>query len=174
MKKIIVFTATFVYLFCFSQMKINKSKEVDILINTPWKFGDDNIVDFVIKNNSNNTYIIDPYGFVGKSCWQYEGKKLDHIDFQRGYYTRLNDEDCKDDLILLKPKAKINVNLNLDYYQTKIFDLSKSGKYFLNVKSKHDRESSMPSSCKSYINTLEMKGYIMLEDSIVAKIPFVR
>ncbi|SDJ32062.1 hypothetical protein [Chryseobacterium jejuense] len=174
MKKIILIIICFSFISCSAQMKLNKSKEIDILINTPWKFGENNNIHYTIKNKSNKTYVVDPYGFSGDSYWLFNNEKLNPIDRSRGYYTRHTDEDCKGDLIIIKPKHKIDIALSLNYSEKGIYDLSKPGKYIWNIKSNHSKKNDMPLTCKSYIITLEKKGYIMLEDSIVAKIPFIR
>jgi hypothetical protein len=155
-------------------MKINKSKEIDILIDSPWKFGESNRPSYTIVNKSHKTYIIDPYGFSGDSYWLFNSEKLNPIDFSRGYYTRHSDDDCKNALIVIHPKQKINAYLSLNDSDGGRYDLSKSGKYFLNIKSNHTRQNGMPLSCKHYIDELEIEGYKFLEDSIVAKIPFIR
>lgn len=173
-KYIVVIITSFGCIFCSSQMKINKSKEIDILIDSPWKFGESNRPSYTIVNKSHKTYIIDPYGFSGDSYWLFNAEKLNQIDVSRGYYTRHSDDDCKNALIIIHPKQKINAYLSLNDLDLGRYDLSKSGKYFLNIKSNHSIKNSMPSTCSSYIKTLEKKGYIMLEDSIVAKIPFIR
>ncbi|MGE8554226.1 MAG: hypothetical protein ACN6OB_09905 [Chryseobacterium jejuense] len=174
MKKIILIITCFSFISCSTQMKLNKSKDIDILINTPWKFGENNRVNYTIENKSNKTYIIDPYGFSGESYWLFDNKKLNQIDRSRGYYTRHTDDDCQNDLVIIKPGQKIDTNLDPNDRDEGIYDLSKPGKYIWNIKSYHSKGNSMPLTCKSYINTLEKRGYIMLEDSIVAKIPFVR
>ncbi|WP_123902279.1 hypothetical protein [Chryseobacterium arthrosphaerae] len=174
MKKVILIITCFIFISCSTQMKLNKSNEIDILINAPWKFEENYNISYIIKNKSSKTYIIDPYGFSGDSYWLFNNEKLNPIDYLRGYYTRYTDDDCKNTLIILKPKQKIDTTLNLNYREKSIYNLSKPGKYIWNIKSNHSRKNSMPLTCKSYINTLEKKGYIMLEDSIVAKIPFIK
>ncbi|WP_042720549.1 hypothetical protein [Flavobacterium sp. B17] len=154
-------------------MKINKSNEVDILIKTPVKLEPEEPITYNIKNNSNVIYIIDPYGFVGESYWLLNNKKLVPIQFSRGYYSREND-DCRNDLIIIKPNEKIEKALSLNYMEKAIYDYSQSGNYIRIVSSNHSKQNSMPSSCKQYINDLELKGYRFLNDSIVAKIPFVK
>ncbi|PNW13179.1 hypothetical protein C1637_15270 [Chryseobacterium lactis] len=154
-------------------MKLNKNKEIDILIKTPVKLAPEKPIIYTIKNSSDKTFIIDPYGFVGDSYWTFNNKKLIPIEFSRGYYSR-EDKNCRDDLIIIKPKQKIDIGLSLNYVDKAIYDYSKTGNYIRNIQSKHSKQNGMPSTCKSYINELEKKGYIMLEDSIVAKIPFVK
>ncbi|AZA90569.1 hypothetical protein EG343_08015 [Chryseobacterium nakagawai] len=154
-------------------MKLNKSKNIDILIKVPVELIADKPVIYTFKNNTDQTYIIDPYGFVGKSYWELNNEVLNPINFSRGYYSR-EDEDCGNDLIILKPKQKIDTTLSLNYMERGIYDFSKAGKYSRIVESKHNKDNGMPSSCKQYINELEIKGYHFLEDSIVAKIPFIK
>ncbi|MGN7864633.1 hypothetical protein [Chryseobacterium sp. 22458] len=173
MKKVILIITCFIFISCSPQMKLNKSKDIDILVNVPVKLIADKSVIYTLKNNTNRTYIIDPYGFVGNSYWILNNEKLNPINFSRGYYSR-EDEDCRNELIILKPKQKMDATLSLNYIEKGIYDFSKTGSYIRNIKSKHSQENGMPLSCKSYINTLEKKGYIMLEDSIVAKIPFIK
>lgn len=173
MKKIITIITCFCCIFCSTQMKINKSNDVDILIKTPVKLEPEEPITYSIKNNSNVIYIIDPYGFVGESYWLLNNKKLVPIQFSRGYYSREND-DCRNDLIIIKPNEKIEKALSLNYMEKAIYDYSQSGNYIRIVSSNHSKQNSMPSSCKQYINDLELKGYRFLNDSIVAKIPFVK
>lgn len=160
--------------FCSPQMKLNKSKEINVLINNPWRFEKTNEVIYTIENKSNKTYIIDPYGFSGDSYWLFNNERLNPIDRSRGYYSRLTDDDCKNDLIIIHPREKITTYLNLNEREKEIYDLSKEGTYIWNVKSDHTKYNAMSSNCKSYIGRLENKGYVILEDSIVAKILFVR
>ncbi|MDH6252585.1 hypothetical protein M2347_002312 [Chryseobacterium sp. H1D6B] len=173
MKKITLIMTCFICTFCSTQMKLNKSEQIDILIKTPLKLIGDKPVIYTIKNNTNNTYIIDPYGFVGNSYWILNNEKLNPINSSRGYYSREN-EDCKNDLIILEPKQKIDTTLSLNYMERYIYDFSKTGKYIRHVESKHSRQNGMPLSCKQYINELEKKGYHLLDDSIKAEIPFVK
>lgn len=174
MKNIITLIITcFSCIFCSTQMKINKSNEVDILIKTPVKLEPEKPIIYSIKNNSKKTYIIDPYGFVGETYWLLNDKKLIPIQFSRGYYSRDND-DCRNDLIIIKPNEKIEKGLSLNYMERAIYDYSESGNYIRIVQSNHNKQNGMPSSCKQYIDELELKGYHFLNDSIVAKIPFIR
>lgn len=174
MKKNIIFLVTcFSCIFCSTQIKLNKSNEIDIIVKVPVNLSTQIPVQYSIQNRSATTYIIDPYGFVGDSYWMLNNEKLNPIDRSRGYYSR-EDVDCKEDLIIIKPKQKIDTVLNLNYIDRGRYDLSKSGNYFFAVKSRHNKKNSMPSSCQQYINELEIKGYHFLEDSIVAKIPFIK
>ncbi|KFF02032.1 hypothetical protein IX38_16200 [Chryseobacterium luteum] len=155
-------------------MKLNKSKQIDILLETPGKLNGENDKMYTIINNSKESYIIDPFGFIGNSYWIVDGKKIEPADFFRGHYKRDDNELCKDDLIILNPSQKISTYINLDYYNKGIYDFSKQGNYILNVKSKHNRQNATLLGCDSYIKILESQGYRVLEDSIVAKIPFVK
>lgn len=174
MKNIITLIITcFSCIFCSTQMKINKSNDVDILVKTPVNLTTEIPVTYTIKNNSEKTYIIDPYGFVGDSYWMLNNKKIEPIEFSRGYYSREN-IDCTSDLIILNPKQKIDTVLSLNYAERGRYDFSNSGNYIWNVQSNHNKQNGMPSSCKQYIDELELKGYRFLNDSIVAKIPFYK
>ncbi len=173
MKKIILIVICLSFISCFPQMKLNKNKNIDIFIKVPIKLNSDKPIIYTLKNNTDDTYVIDPYGFVGSSYWKLNNEVLNPINYSKGYYSR-EDEDCKNDLIILKPKQKIEKTLSLNYMERRIYDFSKTGNYIRTVKSNHNRENSMPSSCVKYINELENKGYHLLEDSIVAKIPFIR
>ncbi|WP_042720548.1 hypothetical protein [Flavobacterium sp. B17] len=172
-KNIILIISCTNCIFCSTQTKINKNKEIDIIVSTPINLAKQTPIKYTLLNNSKNTYIIDPYGFTGYSYWLFENKKLNPIYFSKGYYAR-EGEDCESDLIIIKPKQKIDTILNLNYIDRGRYDLSKQGNYFWYVKSKHDRKNGMPLSCKKYIDDLEGIGYRFLEDSIVAKILFVR
>lgn len=160
-------------IFCSTQTKINKSEEIDILIKTPVNLKPEEPLLYTIKNNSDKTFIIDPYGFVGESYWTLNSKKLNPINFSRGYYPR-DEDDCKNELIIIKPKQKIDANLSLNYLERGIYDYSKTGDYLRVINSSHNKENGKPSSCRQYINELELKGYHFLNDNIVAKIPFVK
>ncbi|WP_131368691.1 hypothetical protein [Chryseobacterium luteum] len=173
MKRIVVIISCLSCTFCSPQMKLNKSNDIDILVKTPVKLIADEPVIFTIKNNSNFTYIIDPYGFVGNSYWMLNNKKLDPVNFSRGYRSR-EAIDCKNDLIILKPKQKMDTTLSLNFMERGIYDFSKAGNYIRVAESRHNEQNGMPLICKQYINELESKGYRLLDDSIDAKIPFVR
>ncbi|TZF94193.1 hypothetical protein FW781_16345 [Chryseobacterium panacisoli] len=173
MKKSIVIITCFIFISCSTQMKINKSKDIDILIKTPVKLITDEPVMFTIKNNSNSTYVIDPYGFVGNSYWMLNNEKLNPINFSRGYRSR-EDIDCRNDLIILNPKQKMDTTLSLNFMERAIYDFSKTGRYTRIIESRHNGKNGMLLGCKQYINELERKGYRLLDDSIDAKIPFVK
>ncbi|NML56717.1 hypothetical protein [Chryseobacterium cheonjiense] len=174
MRRIIILIITSINcIFCSSQTKINKSKEIDILIKMPIHLNSQEPVKFTIQNKSNNSYIIDPYGFAGESYWLFENKRLNSLGLEKGYYSREN-VDCQNDIIIIKPKERIQTTINLNYSEIHRYDFSKSGHYIWKVESKHDRENAMPASCRQYINELEIKGYHFLNDSIVANIPFVK
>lgn len=160
-------------IFCSSQTKINNNKEVDILLKMPVDLITQIPVKFTIQNKSSNTYIIDPYGFAGNSYWLFENKRLNSIGLQKGYYSREN-PDCEYDIIIIRPKEKIEKIINLNYSEKQRYDFSKIGHYVWKVESKHVRENTMPSSCRQYITDLEKKGYKFLQDSISAEIDFVR
>jgi len=161
----------FSYFFCSSQMKLNKSKEIDILINTPWKFGKTNEVIYTIENKSNRTYIIDPFGFYGESYVLENGKVLKPTTYlKNGYYSR-NDKLCHEDLIILKPFQKLHHSINYDKNNRALYTYTKPNKYEEIIKSSHNRYNATILGCDNFIKELESKGYKVLEDSIVAKIP---
>ncbi len=175
MKNIITSVITcFSCIFCSTQMKINKSNEVDILVKTPVNLIPEIPVKYTIKNNSKKTYIIDPYGFVGESYWMLNNQKLKPIEFSRGYYSRYTDDECKNDLIIIKPRQVMDTAIVLNYMERGIYNYSESGNYIRSVKSEHNKQNVTRLGCTSYIRTLEMQGYTVLEDSIVAKIPFYK
>ncbi|NML56724.1 hypothetical protein [Chryseobacterium cheonjiense] len=174
MRRIIILIITSIScIFCSSQTKINKSKEIDISITTPLKLETKKEIMYSIKNNSDKTYIIDPYGFAGESYWLLNTKKMNPIQFSRGYYSH-DKSDCINDIIIIKSNEKIEKALSLNYRERAIYDYSETGNYVRVVKSNHNKQNSMPLSCKQYIDDLELKGYHFLNDSIVANIPFVK
>lgn len=173
MKHTILILACLSCIFCSTQMKLNKSKEIDITVKSPVDLQTDKAIVYTIKNNTDKTYIIDPYGFIGSSYWTFNNERLNPVNFSKGYYSR-DHYDCENDLIILKPKDKLDTTLVLNYHQKEIYDFSTQGKYVFYVKSNHSKQNGMPSSYKQYINDLEKKSYLFLNDDIDAKIPFVK
>lgn len=157
-------------------MKLNKGKDVDILLNSvPEKLNTGKATEYLIRNNTDNTYIIDPYGFYGKSFILENGKILEPYSYYRnGYYSRFNNNDCIRDLIILKPQASILAYLSLDRNNKAIYNYSINNNYERIVTSEHNRFNTTILGCEEYIENLEKKGYKVLEDSIVAKIPLVK
>lgn len=156
-------------------MKINKGKDIDIIF--PQKYistqETETIIKEIIKNNTNNTYIIDPYGFSGESYTLENGKVLvPYMYFKDGYISR-NDRLCKELLIILKPFQTIHHSIVFDKNNKALYKYSKSNKYEEVVKSLHNRYNVTSLGCDQYVESLEKKGYKVLEDSIVAKIPLV-
>lgn len=174
MKKIILFPFCFLYLFCYNQIKINVGKDIDII--SPSKCFDDqgteqNVED-IIKNNTDNTYIIDPIGFYGESYVLENGIVLEPSLYIRGgYYYRKDEELCRKDLIILKPYETIKHSLTYNRNNRGVYNFVKSHKYVQIIKSFHNKYYATILGCKSYIKELESKGYKVLEDSINAKIP---
>lgn len=142
-------------------------------METPWQLGTGKKVVYTIKNNTSKTYIIDPYGFIGYSYWTKNDKRIEPVDFLRGYYTR-EDADCKEDLLILYPHQKTTVYISLNYYETGKYDFSKQGTYKMTVKSGHNKQSATLLGCTEYIEKLENQGYKVLNDSIVAQVLYVK
>ncbi|MDQ1805744.1 hypothetical protein RAH57_17265 [Chryseobacterium sp. CKR4-1] len=175
MKKITFLLICFLFSFCSSQMKLNQGKNVNIILKeVPLKLNTGKATNYLISNSTNNTYIIDPYGFYGKS-YTFENDKLlePNSYYKRGYYSRFDDNDCKRDLIILEPKATISAYLSLDRNNKNIYNYSKNHQYVNIIKSLHNRNNATILGCDKYIESLELKDYKVLEDSIVAKIPLV-
>ena len=78
MKKLILLPFCFLFIFCSNQIKVNKGKDVDIIF--PLKHIDtqatERVIEEIIKNDTNSTYIIDPLGFYGESFVLENGKVL--------------------------------------------------------------------------------------------------
>ena len=62
MKKILIILTIILFNNCSTQIKVNKGKDIEIIETQP-PLPDGK---FLIKNNTSNTYIIDPLGFWGK------------------------------------------------------------------------------------------------------------
>ncbi|MCC3214760.1 hypothetical protein LIV57_05720 [Chryseobacterium sp. X308] len=156
-------------------MKINKSKDVDIYLpqnNLPTKdMG--SIIKETIKNNTNNTYIIDPYGFYGQSYVSENGKILEpYMNAVQGYVSK-DDRLCHELLVILKPFQTIQQSVNYNVNNRGIYKYSKGNEYFEVTNSVHNKKTVTLLGCEKYVEELESKGYKVLEDSIVAKIPLV-
>lgn len=172
MKKIVLLPFCLLFIFCSNQIKLNKGKDIDIIF--PFKHIDTQsteVIEEIIKNNTNNTYIIDPFGFYGKSFVLEDGQILDpYLYLKSGYYSR-NDRSCHEDLIILKPFQSIHRSIILDKNNRAVYKYAQSNKYEQIVKSFHNKYNATILGCESYVKELESKGYKILEDSIVAKIP---
>ncbi|MCC3214762.1 hypothetical protein LIV57_05730 [Chryseobacterium sp. X308] len=178
MKSLILLLFSFVHF--NAQIKLNTKQEVDILFQGK-EFSLDKIFDgkdpymFKIVNNTNNTYIIDPYGFKNDNFVMTCDENIVTPDkaILKGFYKRFDDKDCFNDLIILKPKEEkyaILSIINLKGW----YDLDKEKKYILRLNSTHNNYTVILLGCQSYIRELvEKKGYKVLEDSFIAKIPFV-
>ena len=173
MKKIGQLSFCFLFIFCSSQIKLNISKDVNIIFKeVSLKLNSGKVIDYLVKNNTTNTYIIDPYGFYGESYTLENGKIIEpNSYYRRGYYRRFDDNSCKRDLIILQPKTSIFIALTLDRNNRSIYNYSKNNNYIKIVKSLHNKYNATILGCDQYIESLEKKGYKVLEDSIVAKIP---
>lgn len=156
-------------------MKLNKGRDVDITL--PQKYistqqtGD--VIQETIKNNTNNTYIIDPYGFYGESYTLENGAILKpYMYLNEGYVSRDN-RLCREILIILQPFQTIHRSINYNKNNKSLYKYSKPNKYEEIIKSAHTKYNATILGCEDYIKELELKGYKVLEDSIVAKIPLV-
>ncbi|MBP2617103.1 hypothetical protein [Chryseobacterium jejuense] len=175
MRKIFLLPFCFLFIFCSNQMKLNKGKEIDIFLKEGiYNLNTENKIKYNIINNTNNFYIIDPNGFYGSSYTLENGEKMIPIRyFSKGYYNRFNDNDCKKDLIILKPKESKNVALSLNGDDNSLYNYTKGKVYAYHVSSLHNKYNATIFGCNQYIDNLEKKGYKVLQDSIVAKIPIV-
>ncbi|AZA83532.1 hypothetical protein EG342_17320 [Chryseobacterium lactis] len=148
---------------------MNKGKDIIFRLNyvdTQSK----EVIEEIIKNNTNNTYVVDPLGFYGKSFVLENGKILDpYLYFKSGYYSR-NDRACYEDLIILKPFQTIHRSIIFNKNNQAVYRYKKSNKYEEIVKSFHNKNNVTILGCESYIKELESKGYKVLEDSIVTKL----
>ncbi|WP_160140129.1 hypothetical protein [Chryseobacterium sp. c4a] len=163
-----------------AQIKLNTKNEIDIFfedskfsLNKIFK-GNESYL-FKIVNNTNNTYIIDPYGFRGNNVVETCDKSIVEPDriILSGLYRRTDNEDCFNDLVILKPKEEKYIPLSIITLKGS-YDLNKNKKYILNLSSTHNKYTMTLLGCQDYIkNELEKKGYKVLEDNIVAKIPIV-
>ena len=160
----------FISLNVYSQIKLNRNKDVDILLEVSDQ--QDNKGEFCIKNNSDNTYIIDSLGFYGESSIVVNNLVQQPITFWGGHYYRINNKQCIDDLIILKPHNSIKLNLNLASNDDAIYDYKQFTNYINIINSFHNKNTVLLHGCKSYIEELEKRGYRVLEDTIVAEIPF--
>lgn len=171
MRKIILLPFCFLFIFCSNQIKLNKSKDVDIIF--PKKYfssQDTEVIKETIINNTTDTYIIDPYAFYGESYTLENGKILQpYMYIKKGYSTR-NDKLCRDILIILKPFQTLEYPIALNANKNEIYKYSQPNQYEEIIKSVHNRNNILNSGCGDYVKELESLGYKILEDSIVAKI----
>ena len=172
MKKIILLPFCFLFIFCSNQIKMNTGKDIDIIF--PLKQIDTQAteqVEEIIKNNTGNTFIIDPQGFYGES-YVLENEKVlkPYSYFRSGYYFR-DYGLCREDLIILQPFQTIHHSIKYNKNDKALYRYTKSNQYKEIIKSSHDRYNATILGCDDYIKELESKGYKVLEDSIVAKIP---
>ncbi|WP_300675607.1 hypothetical protein [Soonwooa sp.] len=173
MKKLAIFIISLFIISCSTQIKLNKGTDVDFIEMQP-ALPDGK---FLIKNNTSNTYIIDPRGFWGTLTYFENDKLAPLIPFPEGTFYRYSKEQCEEGYIILKPHEKIEANflLSRDFSGTDL-DPSKvtiKNKYYYVIKSKHDKFTILGSACDDYLLKLEQQGYRILEDSISARIAFV-
>jgi len=176
MKRFYCFFGIFIFGFYFSQIKVNKRKDVEIfimdsVISMKRYLEANKAYQYKIVNNTNDNYIIDPQGFRGKT-YVYECNELySHPEkmIPSGYYSR-DLEDCKEDIILLKKKSFLIVELdilNLSFY----YNLKPNINYQLDIQSKHNEYTATLLGCADYIKDLKKQGYKVFEDQIKVKIP---
>ncbi|MDR6548693.1 hypothetical protein J2810_004783 [Chryseobacterium rhizosphaerae] len=176
MKRFYCFFGIFLFGLCFSQIKINKRKDIEIFLtdsivsmeryldaSKPYKY--------LIINHTSDDYIIDPQGFMGDTE-VYECNELYiHPEkiIPKGYYSR-DWEDCKEDFIILKKKDSLIVQLailNIGFF----YNLKPDKTYSLDIQSKHNEYTATLLGCKDYIRDLKKQGYKIFEDIISVKIP---
>ena len=179
MKNLFLFFGVFVPSVYFSQIKLNTGNDIDIFLMdssiSMEKYLNPKIpYQYKIVNHTNNYYLIDPQGFLGEAVL-YEGNKLYSNPeklIPQSYYSR-DEEDCEQDFIVLKKHETIQVELyllNIKYY----YNLKPNKRYYLDVKSKHNKYTATLLGCNNYINNLEKKGYKILYDRISFKIPLTK
>ena len=164
-------------IFVDSQIKLNKKNTVEILFLSDKIYLNEMLkgenLEVKIINNTNCTYIIDPYSFREEnSVSDGKGNVIFPIKyFTKGYYERFDDQQCEEDFIILKPKEEKLAKLGVFTIRGN-YDLNSGVKYYLKLKSYENKYTIIQYGCESYINKLEQKGYKLFEDSIEAEIPF--
>lgn len=160
--------------FYFSQIKLNKEKSVDIILEEGhFVIGqNDAAVKFKICNNSDVTYIIDPMGFYG-TTYVTENEKIitPNIIIRSNHYYRDNIEACKEDILILYPKDLIYKVIMLDQNNRNLYKYSRPNTYVEIIKSVHNDVNAKRLGCENYLEELKNKGYVILNDEINAKIP---
>lgn len=174
MNKIFLLPFCFLFIFCSNQIKLNTGKDIDIIF--PLKQIDtqstEKVIEEILKNNTDKTFVIDPLGFYGKSYVLENGKVLEpYLYFKSGYYSRHDDRSCREDLIILQPFQTIHHSIIFNRNNRAVYRYTKPNQYEEIIKSSHDKYNATILGCDDYIKELESKGYKVLEDSIVAKIP---
>lgn len=152
---------------CFAQIKVNKGRDVDIVLT--------DTKGFIVRNNTNITYVIDPQNFYGIDKIMENSHEAPLMIYPSGYYRR-NKKLCKEDIIVLAPyeskKASIVMNQDLTGQGLDVFKISSKFTYTHIFKSVHNKTNLLNSDCKDYIQELERSGYKVLEDSISVTIPY--
>ena len=177
-KMLCLFIFSFWCISCSTQLKLNKSTDIDIVLEKqPQEKENGKSFSYLLKNNTNNTYIIDPMGFEGSITYYENNNPAPLMSYPEGYFYRGNEIQCKKDIIILKPfeskKAAINICINSTGSGLDVYRISPHNRYFYSVKSVHNEKTLKINGCEKYINHLENQGYKILEDSIIAKIPFI-
>lgn len=178
MKLIILFILTISHL--GAQTKLNTKKEVDILFQGN-EFSLNKIFDgntpyiFKLVNNTNYTYVIDPYGFKSNNfVITNEGDIITPVRIVlNGFYKRFNNQDCVDDLIILRPKETKDVSLSIVNLNG-FYDLDKHKKYIIKLHSNHNKYTASLLGCQDYIESLiSSKKYKVFDDSIDTTVSLV-
>ncbi|KAA0128053.1 hypothetical protein FY557_10045 [Chryseobacterium sp. SN22] len=178
MKLIILFLLTISHL--EAQTKLNTKKEVDILFERN-EFSLNKIFDgntpyiFKLVNNTDYTYIIDPYGFKSDNfVMTIEGNIITPVRIVlNGFYKRFDSQECVDDLIILGPKEKKYVSLSIVNLNG-VYDLDKHKKYIIKLHSHHNKYTASLLGCQDYIESLiSSKKYKVFDDSIDTTVSLV-
>ncbi|MBH1959627.1 MAG: hypothetical protein I8H68_05915 [Flavobacteriia bacterium] len=160
--------------FYFSQIKLNKEKGVDIILEDGHLVigQNDTAINYKISNNSDVTYIIDPMGFYGTTYVTENNKILTpNVIIRSNHYNRDNIEVCKEDIIILYPKKTIYKIIMLDQNNRNVYKYSRPNTYLEIIKSVHNDANAKRLGCENYIEELKNKGYVVLNDEINAQIP---
>ncbi|RMZ58051.1 hypothetical protein D1632_17320 [Chryseobacterium nematophagum] len=111
--------------------------------------------DAVIINNSDQTYIIDPYSFnVDVKVIENNNEIRPYRQKLYGSYPR-DIDDCKETVFIVKPKEKITVKMFL--FPLNHYNFSSDKKYVLRSIASFNKNSLI--GCNEYIDQLEKKGY---------------
>src|SRR5690606_30875538 len=113
-------------------------------------------INYYVKNKTSTTFIIDPFGFIGKTD-VFESKKLMKPYMLRleGSYERSSDKSCERDLIILLPnETKKLENFNTNYIDNGLYHFFKGNDYYKFVKSVHNRQTATYLGCDEYIRKL--------------------
>lgn len=154
--KLIVFLFTyFIFNSCTPQIKV-ENNNLDVIVPESVtmsiiKTG----IEVTIINNSNTTYIIDPYSFNSKvTIFENQKEIYPYRQKHSGYYDR-DDDECKKTIILAKPKSKIVTKLYI--YAIDYYDFQHEKNY--EIKSSFIFNKSTMNGCSNYVDSLIQRGY---------------